>query len=316
MGIVLKNSRGEPNSFSKWMDIWIAECKRNEDVPIAVTGYQGVGKSTLGIEGSLEITERMFNQGLVKQPWILSEDGVWNATKKELHDKIYAKEFTPLLIDEMLTVSSKHSWGSTLALYVESLFLVNRTQKRPYFIIAPRLGGFAENFRNQRIKFNILILEKGKGVLLRRHPDPNVSDPWFLKGLEKDITDMGGDKDAVEQFLFGSEQMSFYRDRPNYLCDVHFDALGKRMQSAYDEVRTALAARSVALNEPKGSKERVLVAETRLQVTARKLVLQGMSVKEIADLMGTNTTAVNNLLKRENAEQAKLMPKVVENVVA
>ena len=41
-----------------------------------------------------------------------------------------------------------------------------------------------------------------------------------------------------------------------------------------------------------------------------------MYKRQVADLMGTNTTAVNNLLKRDNAEQAKLMPKVVENVVA
>jgi hypothetical protein len=315
MGIVLKNPDGSPNAFSLFIDLIIDLCMANKDVPIAITGYQGMGKSTLGILLCLEIAKRMLERGLIPVEWHLSEDGVWSATKKEMHDKIYAKEYTPLLIDEMFTVSSKHSWGSTLALYVESLFLVNRTQKRPYLIIAPRLGGFAENFRNQRIQFNILILKTGRGVVLCRHSDTHVSDPWFLKGLEKDITEMGGDKDAVEQFIFGSEQMSFYQERVNYVCEVRFDALGKRIQGAYDELRSALAARSVALNEPKGNKERVLVAETRLQVTARKLVLQGMSVKEIADLMGTNTTAVNNLLKKENAEQSKLMPKVVENVV-
>jgi hypothetical protein len=298
MALSLKDEAGEPNAFSDFLDLLIDYTLVNKDSVSAITGYNGSGKSTLGIQVCQEIGRRIVERKLVEKPWDMFDDAIWKTTKDELKTKIYAKKFTPCLLDEMLTVANKHNWASTLALYAESLFLVNRTQNRAYFMISPRMGGFAETFRNQRIVFDFLIIETGKGVVLMRHPDTNVSDPWFLKGLEKDITSMNGDRREVEDFMFGSNRLAFYRDRPNYVCSFSFTKLDKRTQKEYDVLRARLVNESTEIGSARTDKEKTIVAEKQLISIAKAMLLAGKDIREIAKDMGTNTVRVNALLKK------------------
>lgn len=308
MGLSLKKKDGTPTDLSLILDKLVNRSLKNKDTTISVTGPLGVGKSTFAIQGCVELCKRYVEKGVLppESKWDMLEDGIWSPTRKEMHDKIYAKEYMPLLFDEMFTMSSKHNWGSTLGLYAESLFLVNRTQKRPYFLIGPRLGGFAESFRNSRIHLNFLIVKTGVGVVLRRSSDPNLSDPWFLRDLEKEIKGVNENKADAEEFLFSSNNLSFYENQRNYVCTFRFSKLTSTEQAAYDLLRDKLTRNSVALETPRNAKERAAKSDERLMSVAKKMILEGKSVKEIADLMGTNAIAVNSLLRKAGAEQTVL----------
>ena len=310
----LKKKDGSPSDLSSVLDKIVNRSLKNKDTTMAVTGPLGVGKSTFGIQMCMELCKRYVAKECLplESKWDMLEDGIWSPTRKEMHDKIYAKEYMPLLFDEMFTMSSKHNWGSTLGLYAESLFLVNRTQKRPYLLIGPRLGGFAESFRNSRIHWNFLIIKTGVGVLLRRSSDPNLSDPWFLRDLEKEIKGVNENKADAEEFLFSSNNLGFYENQRNYVCTFRFSKLTSTEQAAYDLLRDKLTRNSVALETPRNAKERAAKSDERLVSIAKNRVLAGDSVKDIALAMGTTTTAVNNLLRKAGAEQTGLPVEVKE----
>jgi len=161
----------------------IAECCLDEkDSVFTISGYNGRGKSSLALTQGLYLAKRL---GL---EFSLPKNMIFEATEEQIRDAFYRDKLSPLIFDEALLMANKHAWFSKLALYLEKLFTVNRSQNHPVALLGPRpILDLTENFRNQRVTVDFRILTRGIGVILIRHPDPGIRDPWFVAETEKVI---------------------------------------------------------------------------------------------------------------------------------
>jgi len=299
------NSNGNPNRAYKLIEQLKIRHDEDRDTVIAVTGQQGMGKSSLSVllaqELGKELGTRRFD---------LQQDVIYAGDEKEVYNKMYGedKEFTksvPIVFDEFLSYASKHKWFSTENRYLEDVFLVSRTQNKPCFLVGPRLGDFSEQFRNQRIIINLEILRRGRAVVFLRHPSSFLSDPWNLKGLEKLIMEHSRD------FLMYNidQKRAFYVDSGVLVGGVvAYPNLDRSSMSRY-KVLSALA-KEVKI-KPK-DEEKASVLRDRRDVAFAKMLFKlhegGKNFTEIGEFAGLSPTTVSRYVDDFGKRKLKEMP--------
>ena len=268
----------------------IAECCLDEkDSVFTISGYNGRGKSSLALTQGLYLAKRL---GL---EFSLPKNMIFEATEEQIRDAFYRDKLSPLIFDEALLMANKHAWFSKLALYLEKLFTVNRSQNHPVALLGPRpILDLTENFRNQRVTVDFRILTRGIGVILIRHPDPGIRDPWFVAETEKVIL-----KNPNYIFESVGHWVDAYSRLPNFIGHFTWEDLAKTRPALwrdYQELSEAKKEESLRVVEKEKTKrvENLEFRDVKFSIV-RSLLGEGRTRKEISEMTSLTPSVVNRI---------------------
>jgi len=147
--------------------------KEQYDVVIGITGYPGVGKSTLAIIlGTLTDSRYDLKKNICFVP-----------TSKAIEEKYNELPQCSILhIDEASRGLHKHKWQDKVQQKLNELF---DTERENHYLctllLMPRFQNFTENFRNFRINIWINIIARGIAIVYKRDEDKDCKDPWHIE---------------------------------------------------------------------------------------------------------------------------------------
>jgi len=143
--------------------------KKNSDAVICISGFEGVGKSTLGFILSY----------LLDKDFDMWYNVLYSPNQKELIEKLKIfKKGSVLNLDEAVKVLEKQNWAKQT--FIKKTFQVIRGRNLITLLLIPRLEDLNEYFRNWRVMLNICVIYRGLAYL--QVPDPyNKFDVWNTK---------------------------------------------------------------------------------------------------------------------------------------
>lgn len=233
-----------------------AMLKKDFDFPVAISGRERMGKSTLAIQLAGEI-----NGGLDLNRHVIY-------TAKELGAKLQAApEESAIVLDESMFALYKRESMTAERREIVKLMSVVGARRLCLLACVPNFGDLDSYFRNWRVRFWIHVADRGYAVMFRRVADPYVEDPWQVKEQ----------RTAVLRYF----RTHGWSDPTNtnwglalaaspLACKViHFSALPDAVEQEYRRRKIAALNTTVNTEEPANSRYREAVAKALLYFRGR-----------------------------------------------
>lgn len=196
------------------------------DLVIAVSGTEGVGKSSLGIEMCKAIDKN----------FLLDKNVSYLPDAKEIFDKLNSiNQYGAYLIDEAVRVLHKHHWFDNVQQKINEWYATERYQNKVTILCIPRFTNLTENFRNHRVNIWVHVLARGIAIVYLKDLDKDTDDPWHIKFNRQLKEKLYKNKRVAEISI----QAYLYAERKtkNYLFDFTFPDLAPEEKNLYLELK-------------------------------------------------------------------------------
>lgn len=268
--------------IEKFGRLLLRRTKNDWDIVIAITGEEGSGKSSFGIQLGKAI-DKNFN--LIRNVAYLPDE-------KQIKEQFnYLRSYSAYLIDEAISVFHKHMWMSSLQQMLIRMYATERSQNKTTMLCIPRFRDLTENFRNHRVKIWIHIISRGHAIAFAKDQDKDSLDPWHIDESIKKKNKWFGSKQIKDRSI--ADYLKFERRAVNYMCDFEFDDLDGETKVEYRRLKAEAKLKYRPLETGK-----VKVHELRWRKAAGHLgyVLNqiGISHLELANLSGMSDASIRN----------------------
>ena len=163
--------------------------KNKWDYVIVVSGEEGSGKSTLGIEvgGSIDYSFRNLIR-VSKYYKALMRNVMFAPTREEIEDKVKnLPPFSAIIDDEGMKTKYKGNWMKATQKKLNIFFSLNRKEYKANIICIPNFVDLAKYWRGHRVKAWLYIIKRGIAAFMVPKQNPFSSDPWDIIQNEKKI---------------------------------------------------------------------------------------------------------------------------------
>lgn len=274
------------------------------DIVIAVTGEEGVGKTTLAIELA-KLTDKNFD---------FKRNIAYLPTHQEIEDKFMSLDkFQTFIIDEAITVLYKQRWADKLQQRIKRMYSTKRFHNIITVMCMPRFTDFTEQIRNHRIKVWFHVIDRGVVVAFYKD-DVNLFESdatWHLK--ENSMIIKNFMKKRRAGFLTLHEKLALFRKTNNFVFYSVFDPLSEQDQLTYDTLKTRYSAEEEDLDvlDPKGA------AATKQRNKLIKWMFDNCYIKddndftkipeqEIADSLNLKKSTILRIIREDRDKQSKM----------
>jgi len=275
-------------AFAKVLRMRVSS-KGDWDNIVAITGDEGVGKSTAAIQLG-KLLDKKFS---IKRNELITPD------VKVLEYKL-TKELpkgSVLICDEAIKILYKLGWSSKSQIFLNKLYALARQERKTTILCMPRFKDFNEYFRNHRIKFWIHLVARGIGMLFVRDWNPFTDDPWWMKENQKLI------ENAIKARKFTETNLDFkvnlLKRCKNFVALLYFEKLDEETEKEYIEL---IGKRKIELIEEEEKKESKKIKEMKEKVAKLINYLfyeKRVSKKEIKNLLGTSDNFIREIVKSD-----------------
>jgi len=201
------------------------------DSVYGITGEEGCGKSTLGIQFGKACSDD-------KVPFDLAKNIIYNPDRNAVREAIInLPRYSVVDVDEAIKMLYKLQWFSDMQIFINIIYALCRRENKVSLLIMPRFKDFNEYFRNHRIKLWIHIIDRGLAVVFTKHWSPFIEDPWLMKDNQRAIDRMMKDKRTKSLAVDNSEKIRILRKSPNYLMEIAFDELTQEEEDRFEQLR-------------------------------------------------------------------------------
>lgn len=266
------------NELNLVVDGFKERLEENWDIVVAITGEEGVGKSTFSIQLAKKLDSKFD----------LEKNVSYLPNEEEVEFKFY--EIRPksvLLIDEAVKGFYKLNWQDKMQQRINQMYATERWQNKITLLLIPRFTDLNEFFRNHRVRFWFHIFKRGYGVMLSKDIiNPFNPDPWFMKENFKAIDEFLKKRKSFNLKVEEIEKLYEKRIR-NFVTFFTFEDLDEETKSKYLELKIKYR-----------EKESILKDEKRDNIIARMYYVIGLSQEEIAQLTGLAQSRISTILAR------------------
>lgn len=202
--------------------------KNNRDMVIAVTGYEGFGKSSFSAEFGFEADP---NFDLVKNV-------LYTPDADSTRDKIVnLPKFSVVDVDEALKILHKQNRFDKSQKYINDVYGLGRKENKISLLNMPLFVDFNKYFREHRIFYWVYILEQGVGVIFAKDWSPFAKDPWWIDENMRIMKKARGRR-GITTFST-EERLNILSKSLNYVGHIFFDPLKPEIEARYQELRDA-----------------------------------------------------------------------------
>jgi hypothetical protein len=208
--------------------------KRTEadfDAVIAITGEEGISKSTLA---TWCVMEGLLYDGFTEEqiPDMITKYTIFSPNKERVKKQIMeAPRYSIINADEAIKILYKLNWYSDIQKFLNMLYALCRKENKISLLCMPRFTDFNEFFRKHRIKFWIHILDRGVGVLFAKDWNPFTDDPWWMKEGMDVIKKSYGRKKVMDFDV--EEKINMLSKVRNFIAVVKFEDLPTTIKKIY-----------------------------------------------------------------------------------
>ncbi|MCS7135104.1 MAG: hypothetical protein NZ893_01550 [Candidatus Aenigmarchaeota archaeon] len=203
--------------------------RKKYDMVIGITGEEGEGKTTLGIQIGKEADENFD----------MERNIVFNPDKEKVKKLILElPKYSVVDVDEAIKILYKMQWYSDIQHLLNVIYALCRRENKISLLLMPRFKDFNEFFRNHRIKLWIHIVQRGIAVVFGKDWSPFVKDPWRMDDNQKVL-------DAYYKRYKGSyltldikERVRILSKSPNFLDVFSFQPLTEEEEKRFEELRS------------------------------------------------------------------------------
>jgi hypothetical protein len=260
--------------------------RQDYDCVIAITGGEGVGKSSLAIKLGMAIDDEFR----------LEKNILFSPIETEVQDAVTKMpKFSVIILDEAIKVLYKLNWNTKLQKMLNTLYTLCRKENKVTILCIPRLTDLSEMFRNHRVKIWIHISRRGCAMVFLKNDNPFGEDTWGFKLMQKRT-----DKINWSALEF-ENQIRLVKKLPTFFGAFHFEDLNIKVKQRY-----------VALRDKEGEKYKGIDFEDPEQFYKKRideykslyekaiLVLKktGMRTSHIAQLFGRTPATINNVINK------------------
>jgi hypothetical protein len=288
------------NKLNYFAELVNQRLNNDYDLVVAITGEEGVGKSTLAIQLGLKI-DKDFD--LVKNIAYLPDE-------KEIEDKFHNLQPKQcFIVDEAIRVFYKLRWMDKFQIRLNQMYMTERWQNKCTFLLIPRFTDLNESFRNHRVNIWIHVIDRGVALVFKKISENIFStDPWKMKENDKVL-----DKYLVKnKKLFGvdlEEYIEFLsKNTPNFVTAIEFEDLPLYIKNEYRELKAAARPQLMKMM----ANQMTPYQEKLLENVLKKFVAEGKTLEEISEEFDVPYTFVNNFwkLKIPASERYEIRKKV------
>jgi hypothetical protein len=269
--------------------------KKDFDVVAAITGEEGMGKSSLA---TLCVIESLLYDGLTREEAVLKfpEYTIFSPNKQRVKEQITkAERYSVINSDEAIKILYKLNWNSDIQKFLNMLYALCRKENKITLLCMPRFTDFNEFFRKHRIKFWIHILDRGVGVVFGKDWNPFTDDPWWMKdGM--DVIKKGTGRTKMVDFDT-EEKIRILSKVRNFIGIIKFDDLDNDIKKVYKKGKEEFGYEDMEA-EDVGAAKRAEKYQDRIETTIRNLSNKGMSTNEISIITNTPRTTIYGYLKK------------------
>lgn len=246
--------------------------KLNKDATIAISGFEGDGKSALSLQLGLEV-----------DPYFDVERNVlFSPSTIEIKQKIFdLPKHSVIIADEAIKVMYKLNWSTKMQKTLNMVYAVCRKENKISIFNMPRFIDFSEYFRNHRIRLWLHIIDPisnekqhGLALLMARSWNPISKDPWGLKQFERKVLEKQWKR--KEEASYGlDDKIALFEKLSTYLGVVKFEWVNPDLWAQYETVKQKQDFNDI---------DEMLVD----QKEAEKIKWKGYTLKAIKTMMGLN----------------------------
>lgn len=164
-------------NFKDFAQKLVRRCQKDWDICIAVTGEEGVGKSSFAIQLCRRIGQFRLGRNVLFSP---RSDDIKNMITQ-------LPKYSPVLLDEAIKVLYKMNFSSKVQKVLNQFYTLCRQENQISIFVIPTFNDLSTFYRNHRVKIWIHILERGIGIVFIKDSNPLVKrdDCWHLEDTEK-----------------------------------------------------------------------------------------------------------------------------------
>jgi len=253
--------------------------RKKWDAVYGITGEEGVGKSTFGIQfGKATDNKFAFERNII-----------FNPDKEKIKKLILGlPKYSVVDVDEAIKILYKMQWYTEIQHMLNMIYALCRRENKISLLLMPRFKDFNEFFRNHRIKLWIHIVDRGVAVVFAKHWSPFIQDPWLMKENDRLVRESSKQKIAVPL----SEKLKILRRSPNYVMEIAFPPLTKEEEDLFEELRvkSGIYEEGVGMTKwEKKWKERFIILADYL---IRNKILTSSRIADIVEMGASNVREI------------------------
>lgn len=260
--------------------------RQDYDCVIALTGGEGVGKSSLAIKLGMAIDDDF---GLAKNI-------LFSPIENEVKDAVTKMpKFSVIILDEAIKVLYKLNWNTKLQKMLNTLYTLCRKENKVTILCIPRLTDLSEMFRNHRVKIWIHVSRRGCAMVFLKNDNPFGEDSWGFKIMQKRT-----DKINWSALEF-DKQISIVKRLPTFFGAFHFHDLDPKIKAKYISLRDTEGEKYKGLEfEDPEQMYKNKIEEYRKAYEKAVMILKktGMKTSNIATLFSRTPATINNIISK------------------
>ena len=252
--------------------------KKDMDCVVAITGGEGLGKSTCAMLIAMMMDKNFdFERNVIFMP-----------TEKEVREKVFKlRKYTPIVLDEAMRVLYKREWQTRARRQLNILFSLCRKRNLSFFMCIPKLWDLDEYMREHRVRIWIYIPTRSYAMVFIKDRSPFAKDVWHRdknqKIVEKAMKRTRGDTTTLINAL---------SRLPNYAFSFRFPDMPKELKEEYLRLNMEHFKES-ELDVGEVEKEGVRLKRAKLNELIALGYLKyklNMSYQQIAEELGNHIT--------------------------
>lgn len=268
---------------------------RKKDIVIAVSGDEGIGKSTLCMWLGIAICKE---NGI---PFTLTNNMIYTDEMMELRKKIKEMPIgSPLIPDEAIKFLYKLNWASKGQKYINVLYTLCRKERKITILPIPRFVDINEYFRNHRVRLWIHIVKEGYAIIFSKDWSPfSYKDPWLIQENEKMISKIRKRKKFSSFTL--QERMSIFRRCQNFVLAFKYPELPESIYGQYELLSRNDYKDLDEMYDIEDMKKEKIPYKIALKNMIKEMMGKGYDYNRISFVTGLSLPRINNILM-ENGE--------------
>lgn len=286
---------------------FIKRVKKDKDVALAISGYEGDGKSTLAVQivvSVLRILGKTDDEILER----FNDYMIYSPNKDEMFQKITKPEkYAPINSDEATKALYKLNWASSSQKFLNVLFQLCRKENKINILCIPRFTDLNEYFRNHRVMFWIHILETGTAVLMIRDWSPFSRDPWHIDENRK-VIDESRRKKKLGDFEL-DEKINLMKKARGFVSVLVWDDLDTKFKNVYLKGKNEHSYEGIGDGTDIGETNRNEKYKEALVKACVALKEKGLNGAEIAKTLNIGRSSVYDYLKSGLSDSNTLLDK-------
>lgn len=269
--------------------------KQDFDAVVAVTGEEGVGKSSCAVQIAKRVDRKFsFERNEIILPNI-------HLLKEKI---MQLPDGSAVVVDEAIKLLYKLQWSSKSQIFLNTLYALARKKRKVTLLCISRFTDLNEFFRNHRVKFWVFIPYRGFAVVFIRDWSPFAKDPWWIDHNQKIIESYMKLKKLKDISKHHKEEI--LQKCRNFLMTFTYDNLSDEEKKQYAEVvekykfETLELAEKAEFEFTKREMTQILKDRERLRNILVFLRDRGVPLKKLCEVAHISASTLRSILKTEH----------------